>query len=127
MRQDQAESQAQQNQQDSSRDELDRLTGSTLAPFGAPTILKTANCTAKWGEYTRVDPTAAALTVELPRATSAFVGQLIAVKNASASTNQVTIGGGGSDTIDGGVSVSGTTAWKARTFLCAEIGKWDEL
>ena len=127
MRQDQTESKAQQNQQDSSRDEIDRLKGNVRAPFGTPTILKTASCTAKMGEYTRVDPSAAAIAVELPRATSVNIGQTVTVKNASASTNTITINGGASDTIDGGVAVSGTTAWKARVFLCAEIGKWDEI
>lgn len=127
MRQDQSDTQAQQTQQDSTRDEIDRLKALVATIYGAPTKLQIADVSAKWGEYTRMDPTAKALSVELPRATSTYIGQAIWIKNASDSARKITINAGGSDTIDDATSTFMAVPRMAMGFLCVEDGKWDTI
>jgi hypothetical protein len=77
-------------------------------PF-SPTPVKTSAYTAKVEELVLCDPTGGGFTVTLPDAAKCK-GQPVTVKNASSSTNTITIAGAGMDEVDGASSVTITTA-----------------
>lgn len=73
------------------------------------TAVKTSAYTAAWGEVVQCDPTGGGFTVNLPTGFG-YGGRQIIIKNASASTNTITIEPDGSETIDGAANTTITTA-----------------
>lgn len=86
-----------------------RITVQLERPFDV-TAVKTAAYSAQFGELVRCDPTAGAFTVTLPSAVDQ-PGRYLAIKNASASTNTITVDGAGSETIDGSATADITTGY----------------
>lgn len=82
------------------------------APEGIYEVLAvvTTTYTASLGELVRCDPTTLGFTVNLPSAVGA-AGRSIIIKNASASTNTITIDGASAETIDGAATATITTAY----------------
>lgn len=86
-------------------DNRQRAALQALRPALETTATRTADLTARYGELVVCDPTGGALTVTLPLATD-HRDELVAVKNAASSGNAVTVAADGSETIDGGASVT---------------------
>ena len=79
--------------------------GRTSRPFGVPSENKTGNATAEMGALTLCDPTRAAFTIWLPTIEPGDIGGFVAIKNNSASANQITVQAKGDTTIDGITSI----------------------
>lgn len=88
------------------------------------TSVKTSAYTCKVWEVVRCDPTSAGFTVTLPPSPSN--ADLIIVKNASDSTNTITVARFGQDLIDGASSVSISAARAVAWFMAIE-GGWLEV
>lgn len=93
-------------------------------PCGEPTEVIRAAYGARFGELVRVDPTGGAFTVMLPPARGERVGEVIYVKNDSASTNTVTVAAQPTETIDGASTHTSSVAWEARAFVVLARGRW---
>ena len=94
-----------------------------LRPFPETiTEVKTATYTARYGELVRADPTGGGFTVNLPTAYS-VTGRIIGIKNASASTNTITIDGSGAETIDGAATATITVA-QVSLILVSDGSNW---
>lgn len=76
-----------------------------------PTVTKTEAYTAVVGDLVLCDPTSGGFTVMLPPASRGDSGRRIGIKNASASTNGITVARHGSQLIDGGVSATITASY----------------
>lgn len=103
-------------------DERQRRAIQGLRPWLVPTATKTAAYTARYGELVIANPTVAGFTITAPRAED-HAGEVFAVKNASASTNAITIDAQGAELIDGAGSVTITTARESLTFV-SDGGDW---
>lgn len=77
------------------------------------TALKTGTYTAAMWELVRCDPSGGGFTVNLPTAASRG-GEELVVKNATSSTNTITLDGNSSETIDGSATTTITTAWGVK-------------
>jgi len=76
----------------------------------------TAAYQASWGEIVRLDASGGAFTVTLPDATDRE-GYTLVIKETAGSTATVTVDGNGSQTIDGGSSISMNIARQALEFV----------
>lgn len=95
-----------------------------IRPWGEPTIVKTKNYPAKSNELIVVDPTFGALTIYLPIIRRDFLGEGMAIVNASASTNTITVQPNSDATIDGAATVTITSAWGTIKLLAVTTTKW---
>lgn len=86
------------------------------APEYQPTPINTVAYTARVGELVLCDPSDAGFTVTLPGAAKCR-GQKVTVKNASSSTNTITVGGQGMDEIDGSSTATITTAYGSMVLV----------
>jgi hypothetical protein len=68
-------------------------------------------------EFVRCDSTGGALTVTLPSAGNVEAGKQVAVKNASSSTNVITVAARGTETINGSASQTINTAYEGAWFI----------
>lgn len=78
--------------------------------------------------YIRIDATSGNVTVTLPAASSAFgasVGIHYVFKRLDNSGNTITITRAGSDTIDGGTSITLTTQYEVKELQCSSTSTWD--
>lgn len=82
----------------------------------AVTPVKTAAYTPKPGELVKVNASGGAFTLTLPTA-KGLQGQSIVVQETANSTTAVTVATSLSQTINGGATVSLTTAYGRKTFL----------
>ncbi len=103
--------------QDATRRAERRLTKSVGKPFGEPTVTKTSDYTAAWGEIVQVDPTLGAVTIDLPKPQPEDRGKLVVVKNVSSSTNTITIRNL-HGLIDSAAAVTIVTAYGERGIYC---------
>ena len=87
----------------------------------AVTAVQTAAYTALIGDCVLCDPTSAGFTVTLPTAIG-NTGRVVEVKNASTSTNTITIATTASQLIDGASTATITTARASLTFRSIGIG-----
>jgi hypothetical protein len=88
------------------------------------TAVKTGAYTTDYGEVVRCDPTGGGFTVTLPSAAAAgAAGRQIIVKNASSSTNTITVDGDGSETIDGSSTKTIATAYGTMN-LVSDGANW---
>lgn len=85
---------------------------------GLQTAVKTANYTAAFGETVRCNPTGGAFQITLPdgAASADNDGRWLRVKNQSASTNNITVVGQSSATIDGAANKVMSTARQCLRF-----------
>lgn len=87
----------------------------TVSDVSRSIVTETTNYTATTSDYTiLVDATAGAVTITLPAA-SGLTGQVINIKKIDSSSNAVTISRAGTDTIDGGTTLSIATQYQAYT------------
>lgn len=93
-------------------------------PCGEPTDVIRAAYGARFGELVRANPTGGAFTVLLPPAASERVGEVIRVKNDSASTNTVTVAAQPTEMIDGASTHTSSVAWEPRAFVVLARGRW---
>jgi hypothetical protein len=78
--------------------------------------------------YVRIDATSGNVTVTLPAASTAFgssVGIHYIFKRIDNSGNTITISRAGSDTIDGGTSITLTTQYEVKELQCSSTSTWD--
>lgn len=78
--------------------------------------------------YVRIDATSGNITVTLPAASTAFGASLgihYVFKRLDNTGNTVTIQRAGSDTIDGGTSITLTTQYQVKELLCSSTSTWD--
>lgn len=92
-----------------------------------PTATKTANYTASAGELVECDPSSAGFTVTLPAAEAAGAGARVAVKNVTTSTNAITIGKTGSDTVDGSATGSISSSKGSAVYISDGVSNWMKL
>ena len=99
------------------------IAGSARAnfPFFA-TPVKDSAYRARYYDCVMCDPTAGGFTVTLPAA--AKLNRLIVVKNASGSTNTITIEADGDDLVDGASSITITTANGSAMLFSDGRGGW---
>lgn len=91
----------------------------TLAESKLPfrvTDVKTAAYRAKYFDCVLCDPTGGGFTVTLPNARD-MPHRWVTVKNASESTNTITVDGSGSETIDGAANQTIVIARASLTFM----------
>jgi hypothetical protein len=112
-------------------DENPETTGLVLDKnLGTVVAQKTADYTlTAWDQYVEVDATAGAVTLTLPAANSASIslnnlGAWYRVVKTDASGNAVTVARAGSDTINGGTTVSTTTQYGCIDVHCVAATVW---
>lgn len=91
--------------------------------FDSRTAAVTSAMTATYGERIPCDPTSAGFTITLPTAVG-HDGEQIGVYNPTASTNVVTLDGAGSETVDGSLTISGTSTARGSRTIEARGGNW---
>lgn len=80
--------------------------------------------------YFRIDATSGNITITLPAASTAFgnsIGIRYIFKRIDNSGNTVSVVRAGSDTIDGGTSISLTTQYEVKEIQCSSTSTWDVL
>jgi hypothetical protein len=78
--------------------------------------------------YVRIDATSGNVTITLPAASTAFgstVGIHYIFKRIDNSGNTITISRAGSDTIDGGTSITLTAQYEVKELQCSSTSTWD--
>ena len=110
--------------QEAVREYTERL-AAAVRTMGAPTAVQAEDYRAKPGELVLVDPTVEARTVWLPPIRRSTLGEFVRVKNASDSTNAITVRpGDASETIDGETSVAISVACGSGLFIAAAPTLW---
>jgi hypothetical protein len=100
---------------DRQRRAIQQLAQKIIAPLEI-TSTKTAAYSATIGELVLCNPTGGGFTVTLPTAEDR-PGRYIAIKNASGSTNTITVDGADSETIDGAANKTITTAYGSMLLI----------
>jgi hypothetical protein len=100
-----------------------RFPGGSGSGGGSLTVtsVKTTDYTAATGQLVRVDPTSGEVEITLPAAAGATV---IAIKNQSASGNNILVTPNGSDTVEGLTSYSFAAARGFITLYSDGVSDW---
>lgn len=88
------------------------------------TNIKTSAYTMVLNEFVRVDPSAGGFTLTLPVVAPGNSGYMIGVKNMTTSANTITIVGAGSDTVDGGASITIAASRGIRWLMSDGVSEW---
>lgn len=83
-----------------------------------------AGVNAGFGQVVLCDPTGGGFTVNLPAAEAQHAGHRIVVKNASGSTNAITVSAAAGQTVDGSASTTITSAYGKLELVCDGSDWW---
>lgn len=89
-----------------------------------PSDIRTAGCSARFGDYLRCDPSKGAFTVRLPKPSRGDAGKQIYVKNITSSGNAVNLVPIPPAKIGGGASASIASGGGSATIVCDGNDYW---